>query len=55
MPFVVDYRFPLGRGDYLGTHPGGRFGHIPAQLGPLTQEKNDTQSSNFHALAEPVP
>jgi hypothetical protein len=19
----------------LGTHPGGRFGHVPAQLGPL--------------------
>ena len=23
---------PVGQ---LGTHPGGRFGHVPAQLGPL--------------------
>jgi hypothetical protein len=23
----------------LGTHPGGRFGHVPAQFGPLIQEE----------------
>jgi hypothetical protein len=31
---LVDHRC-LDRGDRLGTHPGGRFGHVPAQLGPL--------------------
>jgi hypothetical protein len=40
----------------LGTHPGGRFGHVLAQFGPLIQEgESNTQSSNFHALAGAVP
>jgi hypothetical protein len=30
------------RGDRLGSHPDTRFGHAPAQLGLLIQEKNDT-------------
>ena len=32
----------------LGTHPGRRFGHVPAQLGPLTyEEESDARSSDF--------
>jgi hypothetical protein len=40
----------------LGTHPGRRVGHVPAQLSPLILEgESDARSSNFHALAGAVP
>jgi hypothetical protein len=32
----------LVRGDLLGTHPGGRFGHVPAQLGSLNRREKVT-------------